>query len=83
MMVAIALLAMAEAATADNRGQVAMLAAGLCAVVAVTGLAVFETTVRRDRTGHHSTPRLLGDSYAPAPQWARVPVPHRFDSARR
>lgn len=83
MMVAIALLAMAEAATADNRGQVAILAAGLCAVVAVTGLAVFETTVRRDHADHHTTPRLLSDSYVPAPQWARVPLPHRFHAARR
>ncbi len=69
MMVAVALLAMALAAAAGHRSGLAIGAAGVCAVVAITGLLVFESTVRRDRVDHHETPHLLSDSYVPEPPW--------------
>lgn len=70
MMVAVALLAMALAAAAEHRSLLAITAAGACAVIAVAGLLVFESTARSDRIHHHETPHLLSDSYVPAPPWA-------------
>jgi hypothetical protein len=71
MMIAVGLLAMALAAAAGNRSHLAVIAAGLCAAVAVVGLLVFESTVRRDHVDHHQTPKLLSDSYVPVPPWVR------------
>ncbi|MCX4092827.1 hypothetical protein [Nocardia sp. alder85J] len=71
MMVAVALLAMALAAAAGDRPHLAVVAAVLCAVVAITGLVVFESTVRRDHSDHHTTPRLLSDSWQRAPRLRR------------
>jgi hypothetical protein len=68
MMIAVALLAMALAAAAGDRSHLAVIAAVLCVVVAVTGLLVFESTVRRDHTDHHTTPKLLSDSYVRVPR---------------
>lgn len=71
MMVAVALLAMALASAAEQRNSLAVLAAGLCAAIAIVGLLVFESTAHSDRVRHHETPHLLSDSYVPAPPWAR------------
>ncbi len=71
MMVAVALLAMAVASAAEQRNTLAVIAAGACAAIAITGLLVFESTAHHDRVRHHSTPHLLSDSYVPAPPWAR------------
>ncbi|RDI50941.1 hypothetical protein [Nocardia mexicana] len=69
MMVAVALLAMALAAAAGNRSDLLLIAAGVCAAVAIFGLLVFQTTNRRDRADHHERPHLLDDSYVPIPPW--------------
>ncbi|MBF6331399.1 hypothetical protein [Nocardia transvalensis] len=71
MMVAVALLAMALAAAAGHHTGFALVAAGLCVAVAITGLLVFQSTVRRDHVEHHDTPHLLSDSYVPVPSWKR------------
>ncbi|WP_216902692.1 hypothetical protein [Nocardia alni] len=71
MMVAVALLAMAVASAAEQRGTLAIIAAGACAAIAVVGLLVFESTAHQDRVRHHEKPHLLSDSYVPAPLWSR------------
>jgi|GEM_PF-6530812 len=71
MMVAVALLAMALASAAEQRSALALIAAGACAAVAVTGLLIFESTAHTDRVHHHETPHLLSESYFPVPAWAR------------
>ncbi|WP_155981306.1 hypothetical protein [Nocardia sp. BMG111209] len=68
MMVAVALLAMALAAAAGDRSTLAVVAAVLCVVVAIGGLLVFESTVRRDHAERHTTPKLLSDSYVRVPR---------------
>lgn len=70
MMVAVALLAMALAAAAEQRNSLAIIAACVCAVVAIAGLLIFESTARADRNRHHNAPCLLSESYIPAPPWA-------------
>ncbi|ATL67718.1 hypothetical protein IU500_32495 [Nocardia terpenica] len=82
MMVAVALLAMALAAAAGHRSTLAVVAAGVCAAVAITGLVVFESTVHRDHIDHHETPHLLSDSYVPVPPWVRR-ARGRFDEGGR
>lgn len=71
MMVAVALLAMALASAAEQRSFLAVIVAGVCAAVAITGLLVFQSTAHHDRIQHHETPHLLSDSYVPVPPWAR------------
>ena len=72
MMVAVALLAMALAAAAGGHGGLLLVAAGACAVVAIFGLLVFESTVRRDRADRHVTPHLLDNTYADERLWKAV-----------
>ncbi|MBB5917031.1 hypothetical protein BJY24_005943 [Nocardia transvalensis] len=69
MLIAVGLLAMALAAAAGNRGDLLLIAAGVCAAVAIFGLLAFQTTSRRDRLEHHERPHLLDDSYVPTPPW--------------
>ncbi|WP_157120987.1 hypothetical protein [Nocardia miyunensis] len=71
MLVAVALLPMALAAVAGQHHALALLAAGVCAGIAITGLLIFESTAHSDRIRHHEKPHLLSDSYVPAPPWAR------------
>jgi hypothetical protein len=82
MMISVALLAMALAAAAGHRSGVALVAAAVCAVIAVTGLAVFESTVHRDHTDHHETPHLLSDSYVPVPPWKAGVRPRRLSGEK-
>ncbi|MFF3568803.1 hypothetical protein [Nocardia jiangxiensis] len=70
MMVAVALLAMTLASAAQNNS-LTIVAAGACAVIAIAGLLIFESTAHSDRIRHHETPHLLSDSYVPDPPWAR------------
>ncbi|WP_146165159.1 MULTISPECIES: hypothetical protein [Nocardia] len=72
MMVAVALLAMALAAAAGGHGGLLLVAAGACAAVAIFGLLVFESTVRRDHVERHDTPHLLSDSYVDDQLWQAV-----------
>ncbi|NKY51745.1 hypothetical protein [Nocardia vermiculata] len=64
-----ALLAMALAAAAGDRGWLVLVAAGACAAVAIFGLLVFESTVHRDHSDRHETPHLLSDTYVATPPW--------------
>ena len=83
MMVAVALLAMAVAAAAGNRGDLLLIAAGVYAAVAIFGLLIFESTALHDRTERHEKPHLLDDSYVPPPNWKRRQREHsneRHDS---
>lgn len=79
MMIAVALLAMALAAAAGGHGGLLLVAAGACAAVAIFGLLVFESTVRRDHVDRHDTPHLLSDSYIADPPW-KGPLPERRGS---
>lgn len=69
MLIAVALLAMALAAAAGGHGGYLLAAAVACAVVAIFGLLVFESTVRRDHVDRHETPHLLDNSYVATSQW--------------
>ncbi|MDR7167016.1 hypothetical protein J2W56_000734 [Nocardia kruczakiae] len=72
MMIAVALLAMALAAAAGGHGGLLLVAAGACAAVAIFGLLVFESTVRRDHLERHDNPHLLSDSYVDDQLWKAV-----------
>ncbi|MBF6170554.1 hypothetical protein [Nocardia blacklockiae] len=72
MMIAVALLAMALAAAAGHRGDLLLIAAGVCAAVAIFGLLAFQSTSRRDRLDQHERPHLLDESYVPRPSWKNV-----------
>ncbi|MFF0497819.1 hypothetical protein ACFYU5_15525 [Nocardia aobensis] len=72
MMIAVALLAMALAAAAGGHGGLLLVAAGACAAVAIFGLLVFESTVRRDHHERHDNPHLLSDSYVDDQLWKAV-----------
>ncbi len=82
MMVAVALLAMALAAAAGNRGDLLLIAAGMCAAVAIFGLLSFQSTSRRDRLDHHERPHLLDDCFAPQPPW-KIPAREEDDESPR
>ncbi|WP_227982430.1 hypothetical protein [Nocardia spumae] len=63
---------MALAAAAGGHNGLLLLAAGACAAVAIFGLLVFESTVRRDRADRHATPHLLDNTYPDKTLWQAV-----------
>lgn len=65
MVIAVSLLAVALVAAAGNRGDLLLIAAGVCAAVEIFGLLAFGSASRRDRLDHHEREHLLDEYFTP------------------
>src|SRR5436309_7770447 len=65
-----AALAMALVAAGSGYRDYALAAGGICAGIAIVGVALYSTTVHRDRAEHHAIPNMLSDCWEKTPPYA-------------